>query len=123
MSKRPLVSLIDDDEWLTAQYVRLLESGGFEARSVTHALDGIDAIDRLRPSVIVLDMFMPGPNGMVLLHEIRSHSDLAQIPIILCTNSASDLDPKSIAAYGVRAILDKTTMKPEDVLTKVRALT
>jgi len=122
MSKKPLVLLIDDDEWLTAQYARLLNRSGFATRSVAHALDGIEAIDRLRPSVIILDVFMPGPNGIVLLHEIRSHSDLMQIPIILCTNSASDLDAKNMTAYGVSVILDKTTMKPDDIVTKVRAL-
>ncbi len=122
MSKKPLVLLIDDDEWLAAQYQRLLTQAGFAAQSVTNALDGIEAIDRLRPRAIVLDIFMPGPNGLVLLHEIRSHSDLSHIPIILCTNSASELDKASMLAYGVVAILDKTTMKPEDVVTKVRAV-
>ena len=122
MSKKPLVLLIDDDEWLAAQYRRLLTQAGFAAQSVTNALDGIEAIDRLRPRAIVLDIFMPGPNGLVLLHEIRSHSDLSHIPIILCTNSASELDKASMLAYGVVAILDKTTMKPEDVVTKVRAV-
>jgi len=122
MSKQPLVLLIDDDEWLTARYTRLLERAGFAARNVGDVLEGIEAIDQLRPSVIVLDLFMPGPNGIVLLHEIRSHSDLSQIPIILCTNSASDLDHKSMTAYGVVVILDKTTMRPEDIVTKVRAV-
>lgn len=122
MSKKPLVLLIDDDEWLAAQYQRLLTQAGFAAQSVTNALDGIEAIDRLRPRAIILDIFMPGPNGLVLLHEIRSHSDLSHIPIILCTNSASELDKASMLAYGVVAILDKTTMKPEDVVTKVRAV-
>lgn len=122
MSKKPLVLLIDDDEWLTAQYRRLLEHAGFTVSAAAHALDGIEAIDQLRPDAIMLDVFMPGPNGIVLLHEIRSHSDLAHIPIILCTNSAGDLDHKTMAAYGVAVILDKTTMKPEDTVTKVRAL-
>ena len=120
MSKRPLVLLIDDDEWLTSQYARLIERAGYRVHAVTHALDGIEAIDRLHPSVIILDVFMAGPNGIVLLHEIRSHSDLAQIPVVLCTNSAGDLDEKTMAAYGVAAILDKATMMPDDIVTSIR---
>ena len=39
-------------------------------------------------NVIILDVLLPGPNAFTLLHELQSHSDLAGIPIILCTNSA-----------------------------------
>lgn len=120
MSKRPLVLLIDDDEWLTAQYSRLLEQAGYSAHSVRHTLDGIEAIDRLHPDVIILDVFMPGPNGITLLHEIRSHSDLIQVPIVLCTNSASDIEAASLEAYGVRVLLDKSSMYPDDIVSSVR---
>lgn len=120
MSKKKTVLLIDDDQWLTDQYAALLKHAGYHVYTALHALDGIEVIDRLHPNIIILDMFMPGPNGIVLLHEIRSHSDLSQIPVILCTNSASDLDEHTMAAYGVRAILDKSTMIPEDIVTSVR---
>lgn len=117
---KPLVLLVDDDEWLSAQYSRLLEDAGYRARTVPNALDAINAIDLHRPDVIVLDLFMPGPNGIVLLHELRSHSDLTGIPIVMCTNSARDITGTKLSAYGVMATLDKTTMHPQDVVVAVR---
>ena len=120
MTKKPLVLLIDDDEWLRDQFSRLLKQAGYATHSASNALEGIDAIDRLHPRVIVLDVFMPGPNGIVLLHEIRSHSDLSQIPIIVCSNSSVDIGKDTLVAYGVSAILDKTTMHPEDIVVAVQ---
>lgn len=120
MSKRPLVLLIDDDRWLLDHYERVLTHAGFRVRSAVNALDGIEAIDRLHPDVIVLDIFMPGPNGIVLLHEIRSHSGLAQIPVIVCSNSALDLSSGQLSAYGVYATLDKATMHPDDLVSAIK---
>lgn len=118
--RRRNVLIIDDDHWLAAQFARQLEKDGYTTQVVPHALEGMSVIDQHKPDVIILDVFMPGPNGFVLLHEIRSHSDLANIPIILCTNSAADIPHGNLAAYGVDSILDKTTMDPSDVVTSVR---
>jgi DNA-binding response OmpR family regulator len=114
------VLIIDDDGWLAEQHVRQLAHAGFRPHHVRNALEGIEAIDLYKPDVIILDIFMPGPNGIVLLHEIRSHSDLANIPVIVCSNSASDIPHGNLTKYGVRTVLDKATMHPEDVSAAVR---
>lgn len=114
------VLIIDDDVWLAEEYVRHLEHAGFRAQHAQNALDGIDAIDVHKPAVIILDIFMPGPNGIVLLHEIRSHSDLARVPVIICSNSASDIPHGNLTKYGVKTILDKGMMHPEDLVAAVK---
>jgi len=114
------VLVIEDDQWLSAQFQRVLSRAGFVVHTASNALDGMAAIDTHKPRVIILDIFMPGPNGIVLLHEIRSHSDLAQVPIIICSNSASDVPHGDLSAYGVHTVLDKTTMQPEDIVAAVR---
>lgn len=120
MKRAASVLVIDDDQWLGAQFQRVLTRAGYAVHLAANALDGMSAIDTHKPSVIILDIFMPGPNGIVLLHEIRSHSDLARIPIIICTNSASDVPHGDLSAYGVHTILDKTTMQPDDIVAAVR---
>ncbi|MEO5949104.1 MAG: response regulator [Candidatus Saccharimonas sp.] len=114
------VLVIEDDQWLSAQFQRLLNRAKFVVHTVNNALDGMAAIDTHKPDVIILDIFMPGPNGIVLLHEIRSHSDLVRVPIIICSNSASDVPHGDLSAYGVRTVLDKTTMQPDDIVAAVK---
>lgn len=117
---KPYVLIVEDDEWLAEQHLRTLSLEGMEAEYVGHALAAIAAIDRRRPDVLVLDVLLPGPNAFTLLHELRSHSDLAAMPVILCTNSADHLSEEDVAAYGVVRILDKTIMRPYDLIAAVR---
>ena len=114
------VLLVDDDRWLAELLAGELQGAGYQVKIAEHTLDAIAAIDEFTPDVITLDVFMPGPNGIVLLHELQSHTDLAQIPVVLCTSSASDIPTVSARAYGVTSVLDKTTMQPGDVVAAVK---
>ena len=120
MTKTPMILVVEDDEWLAEQHVRMLHEAGFQAEHVPHAIAAIDMVDSKRPDVILLDIFLSGPNAFTLLHELQSHSDLAGIPVVICTNSAEDIASEDLAAYGVTQILDKTTMNPQDVVTAVK---
>jgi DNA-binding response OmpR family regulator len=120
MTKTPYVLIVEDDEWLAEQHVRTLNTAGIRAESVAHALAAIDAIDSNRPDAIILDVLLAGPNAFTLLHELQSHTDLAGIPVILCTNSADQLSSEDTSAYGVRKVLDKATMMPGDLAAAVK---
>lgn len=120
MTKKPRVLIVEDDEWMAQQHVRALEAAGMRAEYVSHALAAMDKLDGSAPDVLVLDVLLPGPNAFTLLHELRSHTDLAGIPAILCTNSADHLAEEDTAAYGVQRVLDKTTMRPTDLVAAVK---
>lgn len=120
MTKTPYILIVEDDEWLAEQYKRILSEAGIRAKSVPHALAAIDAIDANLPDVLVLDLLLAGPNAFTLLHELRSHTDLAAIPVILCTTSADQIAEEDIAAYGVRQVLDKATMLPRDFVAAIK---
>lgn len=122
MTKQPAVLVVEDDKWLAEQYGRQLSAAGFVVRIASDGIAAMDMIDAARPDAIVLDVFLPGPNGVVLLHELQSHSDIAKIPVIVCTASAADIPKGSLDSYGVRRVLDKTTMEPLDVVAAVRGV-
>lgn len=122
MTKVFSVLVVEDDEWLAEQHVRTLRTAGFRAEYVVHAIAAIDTIDTKLPDVLVIDVFLAGPNAFTLLHELQSHPDLAAVPVILCTNTAEDIAEEDVAAYGVRQVLDKTTMRPEDLVAAVKRI-
>lgn len=116
----PTVLIIEDDTWFAQQHGRVLEEAGFIARYATDGLAGIEAVDESMPDVVVLDIFLPGPNALVLLHEMQSHSDLAVIPVIICSSSSSGMSSDRLTAYGVKSVLDKGEMQPGDLVAAVR---
>lgn len=120
MTKVYSVLIVEDDDWLAEQHARTLQAAGYSVDFAPHALAAMDAVDGKRPDAIVLDLLLAGPNAFTLLHELQSHVDLAGIPVILCTNSADQIAGEDIEAYGVRQVLDKATMHPDDVVAAVK---
>jgi CheY-like chemotaxis protein len=116
------VLIIEDDPWLADVLSVVLKEAGFSIRTAQHGPEAMDMIDSLTPNVIISDVLLAGGTSFTLLHELQSHSDTKMIPIILCSNLAGQLDTEQLKAYGVRRVIDKTTMHPSDVVTAVRAV-
>lgn len=112
------VMVVEDNKWQREEMARLLQNSGINVRQAGNVLDAIEMIDQAIPDVLLLDMMLPGPNGMTLLHEICSHDDLAKIPIVAC--SSHDLNLLELRPYGVVAILSKISMTPSDIIAAVR---
>lgn len=120
MTKAQTVLVIEDDPWFAGQHIRMLQAAGFACEHASNGVEGIKALDRAVPDAVVLDLFLPGPNGLALLHEMKSYTDLSRLPVIVCTSSTSRISSERLAPYGVVALIDKGTMGPDDVVKAVR---
>lgn len=120
MTKTPYVLIVEDDEWLAEQHARTLAEVGIRSDVVPHALAAIDSMDAVLPDVLILDLLLAGPNAFTLLHELRSHTDLAAVPVVICTASADQITQEDLAVYGVYRVLDKATMQPRDLVAAVK---
>ncbi|MEO8691218.1 MAG: response regulator [Candidatus Saccharimonas sp.] len=109
------VLIVDDDEWLVELMSGILQKKSeISIESAANGVEAMQSIELSVPDMIIMDMFMPGPDGLVVLHELQSYTDLALIPVVLCTNSAQDIEASAewLQEYGVRSIIDKATMTP-----------
>jgi CheY-like chemotaxis protein len=105
--------LIVEDELLLADcYARWLHVEGHNAHHVTDAQSVLDALDEQVVDVVLLDMLLPGVNGMQVLNMLQSHADLAGLPVVLCSNALPQKIP-DFSAYGVKAVLDKAVLTRE----------
>ena len=121
MTKYPTVLIVEDDLWLAEQYARSLNAVHIHTIVVDNALAAMDSLDsEVLPNALLMDVLLPGPNVFTLLHELRSHTDLATIPVILCTNNAESLAREDLSAYGVKQVIDKATMKPNDIVAAIK---
>lgn len=105
------ILLVEDDQWMADCYQDWLRAD----HSVHHVRDAqgaLDAADAQTPDVIVLDLFLPHANGVQLLHTLRSYTDLARVPVVLCSNQLPDALPR-LAAYGVCQVVDKAVLTPQ----------
>ncbi|MDB5162226.1 MAG: response regulator BaeR [Candidatus Saccharibacteria bacterium] len=122
MSGRVKILLVEDDPWLAELEVKTLENAGFEVTHAPHAPSAIVKLDEVKPDVMILDVLLTGSTAFALLHEMQSYDDSGALPIILCTNMAESIDLEDVKSYGVRRIVDKSTMVPADLIAAVKAV-
>ena len=63
--------------------------------------------DAPRPGLILLDLNMPRKDGREVLREIKQHSDLRRIPVVVLTTSRADTDIQSIYELGANSFISK----------------
>ena len=116
------VLLVEDDAWLASVEASIISYAGFEVSVAPHAPAAIELVDSFHPEVIVLDVLLAGSTAFALLNELQSYSDTGMVPVILCTNIADQFDAKQLKEYGVKKVVDKTTMYPEDIIAAIRGV-
>ena len=122
MTNTPRVLLVEDDPWLAELEAGVLKDAGYDVTLSPHAPSAIIAIDEARPDVIILDVLLTGSTAFALLHELQSYGDTHTVPVILCTNMADSLTLDDLKMYGVRRIVDKSTMQLDDLPAAIRSV-
>ena len=108
---KPLQAVIIDDSGVIRQRLvnLLVELPGVEVSGVaTDGFEGLDAIQRLRPDVVILDIRMPGMGGIELLETLQA-DDKPSPTIIVLTNFPYPAYRKRCQELGARYFFDKST--------------
>jgi len=107
-TERKLVMIIDDEPDLLDVTSFVLESEGFRVQT---ARNGEEALALLRagpmPRTILLDIRMPGMNGLQFLDESAKIPPLREIPIVVLTAAASSTSPHPAEVAGAAEVLRK----------------
>ena len=105
------ILLIEDDLWLADSYQHVLDEYDIvTAQSSQQAMDMIDSYDF---DLIIADVMLERGLVIDLLHELQSHDDTAELPIVLCTSLATRINLEDVRAYGVVEVLNKSTITPK----------
>lgn len=113
------ILIVEDDRWLAECYQQWLQRVGFETSWCTDAQSALDAADEHAPDAVLLDLLLPGANGIQLLQELRTHADLLRIPVIVCSSALPEPLP-NFSVYNVVQILDKSALTPRKLQVAVK---
>ena len=106
-TRAPLILVIDDDATSRELLQRSLRRDGFHVEAADGGEAGLRLARELRPTVITLDVMMPGMDGWAVLKNLKAEPDLANIPVIMLTM----VDNKNLA---VRLGASEYMTKPID---------
>ena len=119
--------------------VYTLHSTGFEAEGLPDGAALFEAIGRVRPQLILLDIMLPGEDGLTILRQLRAAPATAEIPVILATARGTEYDKVTGLDQGaddylakpfgmmemvsrVKAVLRRTAPRQEQQLLRAGAL-
>ncbi|MEJ2619249.1 MAG: response regulator [Candidatus Thiodiazotropha sp.] len=115
--KRVLV--VEDDESQANFASALLAKGGLKTLAITNPLSVLEAVEQFQPDLILMDLYMPGANGIELTQVIREKVDLKSIPIVFLSGE-DDMEKKLLALYsGADDFLTKP-VRPQHLLATVK---
>ncbi len=118
MSDQALVLIVEDEP----KIARLLEDYLQQSHYETHWIDNGDTVDEWcknnNPDIVLLDLMLPGKDGLAVCRELRSHS---QVPIIMVTARVDEIDRLLGLELGADDYICKP-FSPREVVARVKAL-
>jgi DNA-binding response OmpR family regulator len=111
--------LVVDDELSIRSFIKVnLEARGYQVLTAANGHEAIDAVQKGKPDLVILDIVMPGMNGFEACRIIRISS---QVPIIMLSAREGENDMENCAAYGANDYLTKPFILRE-LLNKIQLI-
>ena len=121
MDTRKLIYCVEDEKNIRDLVVYALNSSDFRAEGFEDGEAFREGIKKAMPDLVLLDIMLPGEDGMAILAELRRNKETRQLPVILLTAKGSEFDK----VQGLDAGADDYVAKPfgvMELLSRVRAV-
>jgi len=116
--QRPRILVVDDEAPIRELVRGYLEREGFEVETATEGLAAVDAVRASAPDVVVLDVMLPGLDGIEVCRRIRTFSDAY---VLMLTARGEEIDRIVGLTVGADDYLVKP-FSPRELVARVRAL-
>lgn len=116
-----MIYCVEDDIDIRELIVYTLESAGYRAEGIGDGTALREAMEKNLPELILMDIMLPGEDGVSLLQGIRSRNETAEIPVIMLTARGSEFDKVRSLDLGA----DDYVTKPfgmMELLSRIRAV-
>ena len=110
-----MIWCVDDDNTIRDIEVYTLTQTGFEAKGFADGISMLEALKTEKPELIVLDIMLPGKDGVEILKGIRSNPETRKIPVIMATAKGTEMDK----IQGLDTGADDYLVKPFGVMEMV----
>ena len=115
------ILVVDDDELILEMLVYNLKKEGFEVLTASDGKSAVDLAKEFKPDLILLDVMMPGQDGIEVCYQLRSQSENKDTLIVF--SSARSEDFTQLSAYGAGADdYFVKPIKPKILISKIKAM-
>lgn len=120
MAKKILI--IEDDTSLYNLYKIELELKGYQVINVSDGNLGFEAIKNEQPDLVLLDLMLPGKNGLQILEESKQQDDTKAVRVIMLTNFGNEDNISKALELGAEDYIMKYNIVPSELSDKVSSI-
>jgi len=115
----PTILVVEDSPTEMQMVKTALQNKGYEVITAANGEEGLEKVRHQLPSLVVLDVVLPGRNGFQVCRDLKSSPDTKNVPVILLTSKTQESD----RFWGMKQGADAYLTKPwrEDELLAVVA--
>ena len=108
-----LILVVDDEDSLRKGLVYLLKQQGYRTCEASNGMEGLRAIEKERPDLVLLDLMMPGMNGIDVCSKLKNSFETRLIPVVMITAASGQKEKIRAIDAGADDFLNKPINLPE----------
>ena len=121
MSQKKRILLIEDEDDIAALLKLQAEVFGYQLHVEVDGINGFNAVLREKPDLVVLDVMLPGQNGFDVCRKIKSHPETKNIPVVILSAKAEELNVVLGLELGADDYVPKP-FSPKILFSKIKAI-
>ena len=116
-----MIYCVEDDDSIRELMLYALRASGFEAEGFRDSVGLFDALSHAQPQLIMLDIMLPGMDGIEILKALRGNPATARIPVIIASARGTEYDKVVGLDLGADDYLAKP-FNPRELLARIKAV-
>jgi len=116
-----LVMVVEDEKEIRDLIRYNLERAGYRVNAVANGEEGLERLFASRPDALVLDLMLPGMNGLEILREVRSEPMTRDLPVVVLTARGAEMDKLLGFEHGADDYMTKP-FSPRELVARLQAL-
>lgn len=121
MTHKKRLLLIEDEEDIASLIKLQADLSGYKMHVEVDGLNGYRAIEREKPDLVILDVMLPGQNGLDVCRKMKNNPELRNIPVIILSGKGEELDVILGLELGADDYITKP-FSPKILFSRVKAL-
>jgi len=115
------ILLVEDDVMVVKMYTTKLTMEGFTLTSAGNGEEGLAALEKEQPDIVLLDIMMPKMNGLEMLRNVRADDKFKDIPVVMLTNLGDrEEDVEKCKELGAQDYWIKANLSLNDLSEKIK---
>jgi len=120
MAKKILI--IEDEKILGEMYRDRFSQAGFDVALAVSAEEGMEAVPKVKPDLILLDILLPRANGVGFMEWLKKQKEFSSILVVAFSNYDEPTTKKEAFRLGVKDYLIKTNYTPSEIVARIKQL-